>query len=167
MEAAAIAMSSIELATEASLGSNANEWPRKTFLAFAGSPSWREPRAHGLPFLPVALGVRVVLQLTWREQRRPARLRSSLETLTGNTTSEITATGASPKNCRPHRDASINLHLSPRMEDLPVVAVHKKIRRLLASTSSRIERLVDEEFRRHVANNCGNAATRKRLHCRR
>jgi len=48
----AIADVVVELRTEASLGSNANEWPRKTFLAFAGCPLGREPVRMGLTVLP-------------------------------------------------------------------------------------------------------------------
>src|SRR6266478_5192241 len=90
-------------------------------------PLAREPVRMGLTVLAVALGVAVVLAIDLAGTAATGSFRSSLETLTGKYSLEVTATGGVPEQIvgqlatLPH-----NLSISPRLEDFAVVADTKK-----------------------------------------
>ncbi len=95
----------------------------KLFWRLMMRPLMREPIRLNLTVLAIALGVAVVLAIDLAGTAATGSFRSSLETLTGNYNLEVTATGGVPEPIVGQlARLSVNLSISPRLEDFAVIA---------------------------------------------
>src|SRR5579862_6252887 len=90
-------------------------------------PLAREPVRTALTIFAVALGVAVVLAIDLAGEAATGSFHSSLETLSGDQTFEISATGGVPEGIVGKLSAlPYDWRVTPRMEDFAVIAESKK-----------------------------------------
>ena len=117
----------------------------KLFWRLMIAPLVREPVRTALTILAVALGVAVVLAIDLAGDAATGSFHSSLETLSGDESFEISAPGGVPEALAANLvSAPYNWRVTPRMEDYAVIADSKKMLPLvgldLIAESNRLSR---------------------------